>query len=144
MLSVIRSAALTSRGYEYPRTGDRPPLFGQMWADVIEEAGQEAKDMYSTLCEFSHPRALGFSWLVEIDSDQSRFRVGPWYDRDLSRMALHNMTIVATLVLASADALREAMLGEDARGQWRTEAYAMLERSRLELEADRREIFAES
>jgi len=112
--------------YNYPKTGVRPPTFAAMWDVLVEEVGDVSKTFYGVLCEFAHPRALGFSWLVEIDEVHSHFRVGPWYDADFARMALHNMMLVATLVLGATDELRESMLGADATGEWRSAAERLL------------------
>ena len=87
------------------------PSFRDIWDD-LGGLGTMAKEAYSVLSLFSHPRGRGLPWLYHLDAEKGYFHTGGYFDRRGLERCLFCLVTVAQLFLERIRQLQCRVLGE--------------------------------
>lgn len=120
---------------------EREPKFSEIWKD-LGQLQEIAKEAYSILSLFAHPRGVGLPWLYHWDAAKTYFHVGGHFGQRPLQMCLYFLVIVAQPFLERTARLQSRVLGE-AISEWvergneiTKEASAFLERVHGEILKD--------
>ncbi len=108
-------------------TKTAPPTRAMIWNDLKPTMGDEVGALYGMLCDFSHPDAIGFAWLISYEEGSWQFTVGPQIDEIQVLSALHHTILVASALAGRVADLQERLIGERDKEWWRRIASLIME-----------------